>query len=122
MYVAFDKTRLYKNKMRLAARAIVFVGILVAGCDTAFYVAHSSYRAVTAPVRFVRRAVDAPPQTTSTTTTTTSDVTEPGYAVASPTPQPRVVTRGSATAASRTSAGKTAGTKTKPSASPSSPQ
>ena len=109
------------------ARAIVLIGIFVAGCDTAHNVAVSSYHAVTAPVRYVRRHVDSEPSTT-TSTTTTSDVSTPGRQVAetSPTPASRVAARTSTSADSsstpRTSGSKTAAAKVKPSTSPAAPQ
>jgi hypothetical protein len=122
MYVARESARLYKDKMK-PARAIVLIGIFVAGCDTAHNVVVSSYRAVTAPVRFARRHIDSEPPST---TTTTSDVSTPGRPVAEPTatPSSRVASRNSAGADSsstrRTSGTKPAGAKAKP--SPAAPQ
>jgi hypothetical protein len=124
MYVARDKAHLYKDKMK-PARAIVLIGIFVAGCDTAHNVAVSSYRAVTAPVRYVRRHNDSEP---SSTTTTTSDVATPGRPVTEPSPTPpsRVAARNSTTTDSsstrRTSGSKTTAAKAKPSPSSAAPQ
>jgi hypothetical protein len=114
--------------MKPAAQAIVLIGILVAGCDTAHNVAVSSYHAVTAPVRYVRHHVDSDPSTTTSTTTTTSDVSTPGRRVAetSPTPASRVAGRTSASADSsstpRTSGTNTPAAKVKPGTSPAAPQ
>jgi len=107
------------------ARAIVLIGIFVAGCDTAYNVAHSSYRAVTAPVRYVRHHVDSEP---SSTTTTTSDVSTPGRPVTEPSPTPlsRSAARNSGSRDSsstrRTNGSKSVGAKAKPSPAPAAPQ
>jgi len=79
--------------MKLAARALFFVGIVMAGCETAHNVAVSSYHAVTAPVNLFRRHTNNPSQATTTATTTTpSDVANPAQPMptASATPRPRV--------------------------------
>jgi len=79
--------------MKLAARALFLVGIVMAGCETAHNVAVSSYHAVTAPVNLFRRHTNNPSQTTTTATTTTpSDVANPAQQMptASATPRPRV--------------------------------
>jgi hypothetical protein len=109
------------------ARAIVIVliGIFVAGCDTAYNVAHSSYRAVTAPVRYVRHHIDSEP---SSTTTTTSDVSTPGRPVTEPSPTPpsRIAARnsgsGDSSSTRRTNGNKSVGAKAKPSPAPAAPQ
>src|SRR5437879_2089578 len=76
--------------MKSAARAMVFIGIVVAGCETTHNVAVSSYHAVTAPVRYVRRHTNEPSQTTTTNTTTTaSNVSNPGPPVPVPSPSPQ---------------------------------
>ncbi len=113
--------------MKPAARAIILIGIFVASCDTTHNVAVSSYHAVTAPVRYVRRHIDSEPSST-TSTTTTSDVSTPGRPVAetSPTPPSRVAARNSTSAVStstpQTSGSKSAGAKVKPLPSPAAPQ
>src|SRR5712691_3588293 len=113
--------------MKPTAQAIVLIGIVVAGCDTAHDVVVSSYHAVTAPVRYARRHMESPPADT-TSTTTTSDVSTPGRPVAeiSPTSPSRVAARNSTSADStstrRTSGSKTAGAKAKPSPSPAAAQ
>jgi hypothetical protein len=129
MQVAWDAGRRYKNTMKPAARAIVLVGILVAGCDTAHNVVVSSYHVATAPVRYARRHMESPPtDTASTTTTTVSDVSTPGRPVAetSPTAPSRVTARNSTSADStstrRPSGSKIAGAKPKPSPAPAAPQ
>jgi hypothetical protein len=107
------------------ARAIVLIGIFVAGCDTAHNVAVSSYHAVTAPVRYVRRHIDSEP---SSTTTTTSDVATPGRPVTEPSPTPpsRIASRnsgsGDSSSTRRTNGNKSAGAKAKPSPAPAAPQ
>jgi hypothetical protein len=108
------------------ARAIVLIGIFVAGCDTAHNVVVSSYHAVTAPVRYVRRHIDSEPSSATTTTTTTSDVSTPGRPVTEPSPTPpsRIAARNSGSRDSsstrRTTGNKSAAAKAKP--SPAAPQ
>jgi len=107
--------------MKPAARAIVLVGIMLAGCETAHNVVVSSYHVVTAPVRFVGRHAGDPWH--STTTTNASDVSNPGQPLptASPTPQPRVAA-GAATSAAPTVTPRASGSQTaqaKPRTSPS---
>jgi hypothetical protein len=127
MQVAWDAGRRYKNTMKPAARAIVLVGIVVAGCDTAHNVVVSSYHVATAPVRYARRHMESPP-TDTTSTTTTSDVSTPGRPLAeiSPTPPSRIAARNSISAVStstrRPSGSKTAGAKSKPSPPSTAPQ
>ena len=110
------------------AWAIVLIGIFVAGCDTAHNVVVSSYHAVTAPVRYVRRHIDSEPSSTTTTTTTTSDVSTPGRPVTEPSPTPpsRIAARnsgsGNSSSTRRTNGNKRAGAKAKPSPSPAAPQ
>jgi len=108
------------------ARAIVLIGIFVAGCDTAHNVVVSSYHAVTAPVRYVRRHIDSEPS--SATTTTTSDVSTPGRPVTepSPTPSSRIAARksgsGDSSSTRRPNGNKSAGAKAKPSPGLAAPQ
>jgi hypothetical protein len=111
--------------MKPAARAIVLVGIVVAGCDTAHDVVVSSYHVATAPVRYARRHMESPP---TDTTTSSSDVETPGHPVAGPSPTPprRVVERRStstnSSSAVRPTGSKPVAAKPKPSPAPAAPQ
>jgi hypothetical protein len=100
--------------MKPVAHFAVLVGVALAGCDTAHNVMESSYRAVTAPVRYVREHTESTPQTAA------SDVVNPGHPVVAPTPSRPTAHRSSATARAtptpRASGNKTA--KPKPSPTP----
>ena len=72
--------------MIFSARVLVLLCVLLAGCGTAKKAAITTFRVVDAPARFVRDRIDPP--VTTTTTTVETDVVNPGYPIAAPTPPP----------------------------------
>jgi hypothetical protein len=80
------KKRLQTARMTFSARILVPLCVLLAGCGTAKKAAITTFRVVDAPARFVRDRIDPP--VTTTTTTVETDVVNPGYPIAAPTPTP----------------------------------